>query len=431
MKRKIALLSFILFNVMSSMTNAQDDALTNSTIIRMAKAKLADDLIIDEIKNSRVNFNLSRDSIIVLQNEKVSAKVIQAMRDVSPPVPQGTAPAVDFVAPDSPVIPGKIEQPSSQVAQPVPDNKAEGMKTETAVPEPGKKDDPKTNPGAVGYVIPLKELITLYSGEFNSLSELIGAWDKKVKASLDEGSTRLENLRQNEKQLFDKINADSKRFSDEIKKLKENLTEERGEYMEFEDNMISDGLRMLKELESKGKDINRSISNKFGEVSQAVKKSDAELSLEGTSESFPVPDHVVDISRTSYLAPVNELLFFYRNEISDINELISIWNEKVISAMREDEDLRKKLDPLLAEITSLQSDQKTNRKKIAELKDQCSELEKERKRLGQKIKKDSSDLAKTLDDRCKDVLGSLGERLEDITENIKYLYQDSFTYRSI
>jgi chromosome segregation ATPase len=111
--------------------------------------------------------------------------------------------------------------------------------------------------------------------------------------------------------------------------------------------------------------------------------------------------------------------------------MISTWNEKVISAIQEDAAVRKKLDPLLAEITSLQSDQKTNRKRIAELKDQCSELEKERKRLGQKIKKDSSDLAKTLDDRCKDVLGSLEERLEDITENIKYLYQDSFTYRII
>jgi hypothetical protein len=55
------------------------ETLTNSSIINMVKAKLPDDKIINMINSSKVDFNLSVDSIISLTNQDVSSAVITAM----------------------------------------------------------------------------------------------------------------------------------------------------------------------------------------------------------------------------------------------------------------------------------------------------------------------------------------------------------------
>jgi hypothetical protein len=55
--------------------------LTNSTIINLVKEKLSDDLIINLINSSRVNFNVSVDSMIFLSNQNVSSSVIKAMKN--------------------------------------------------------------------------------------------------------------------------------------------------------------------------------------------------------------------------------------------------------------------------------------------------------------------------------------------------------------
>jgi len=57
------------------------DVLTNTTIINLVKAEVSDDLIINLINNSNVNFNLSIDSMIYLSNQNVSSTVIMAMKN--------------------------------------------------------------------------------------------------------------------------------------------------------------------------------------------------------------------------------------------------------------------------------------------------------------------------------------------------------------
>lgn len=57
------------------------DILTNSTIINLVKTKLSDDLIINLINSSGVNFNMSVDSMIFLSNQNVSSAVIMAMKN--------------------------------------------------------------------------------------------------------------------------------------------------------------------------------------------------------------------------------------------------------------------------------------------------------------------------------------------------------------
>jgi hypothetical protein len=54
--------------------------LTNQNIIDLVENKLSDDLIVNIISHSKVNFNLSVDSMVELSNQQVSSKVIMAMK---------------------------------------------------------------------------------------------------------------------------------------------------------------------------------------------------------------------------------------------------------------------------------------------------------------------------------------------------------------
>jgi len=57
------------------------EILTNSSVIKMVKSNLSDDLIINVINSSIVNFNTSIDSIISLSSQNVSSPVIKAMKN--------------------------------------------------------------------------------------------------------------------------------------------------------------------------------------------------------------------------------------------------------------------------------------------------------------------------------------------------------------
>ena len=102
MKKVLSLLLIALFAV--NYLHAQtSDALTNTTIIKMVKGKLSDELIIDEINSSKVNFDLNIESLTVLSNANVSEKVIQAMRTANgiqnPGTPTATLPPASNTTP--------------------------------------------------------------------------------------------------------------------------------------------------------------------------------------------------------------------------------------------------------------------------------------------------------------------------------------------
>lgn len=60
---------------------ARSEVLTNATISDLVKARLADEVIINLIKNSRVNFDLSETAIQTLTGQGVSPAVIDAMKN--------------------------------------------------------------------------------------------------------------------------------------------------------------------------------------------------------------------------------------------------------------------------------------------------------------------------------------------------------------
>jgi len=77
--KKFVLVLFLSFIAVNQICAQPSEKLTNSTILKMVKAKLSDDLIIGEINSSEVRFELSADSVNYLKKENVSSYVIQAM----------------------------------------------------------------------------------------------------------------------------------------------------------------------------------------------------------------------------------------------------------------------------------------------------------------------------------------------------------------
>lgn len=59
----------------------EKEVLTNSSITKMVKAKLSEDVIVNKIRDSKTNFDLSTDSLIKLKETGVSDNIINAMQN--------------------------------------------------------------------------------------------------------------------------------------------------------------------------------------------------------------------------------------------------------------------------------------------------------------------------------------------------------------
>src|SRR5216683_6206718 len=68
----------------ASASLAKPEALTNSDVLKMVEAKLADDLIVSKIKSSPGDFDTSIDAILKLKAAGVSDAVIHAMVEATP-----------------------------------------------------------------------------------------------------------------------------------------------------------------------------------------------------------------------------------------------------------------------------------------------------------------------------------------------------------
>ncbi len=449
--RKLILVLITAILVASNLYSQSNDVLTNSTIIKMVKARLSDELIIDEIKNSPTRFNVSADSIKILTENNVSATVIKAMQAVtgnktetvntaSISSAEKTADAIsgnaEPVKPDNTI---SVEKPAAKAEKVADDLKKESP--EPPVPptaKPVAETRPETTEGetflserAVGYVLPVTELIKFYDSEIATLQGTIKTWDSKIRLSISDGNKIKEKITGLGKEITSRKNEDSRGFTDEIVVLKDKLDEYRESYLQFENNMVADGLKLAKEIEGYSSKLDKSLANIYGEVSQNVRKTNPDPSQVKAPDKITAAKEKINEDVVAYIAPLSEMLFFFQNEKSAIHLIIKSWNEKVIEISRKDKEILNEMEPLKKEMTSLQSDQKKNKKQIAELKDQIAEKEKERKRIAQQMSDESEELAKYLTARCKTVQSSVRERITDIIENIKYSYQDSFTYKSI
>ena len=277
----------------------------------------------------------------------------------------------------------------------------------------------------ISFVLPVKDLITFFDKESNTLSGIIKEWDQQIKKSIVSINLIKEKNLQIENELTEKKNADSKGYTNEIITLKKNLTESRGNYKISKNKILSDGLNIINKLKTIGKELDGSVNDKFNDISRAVKSSNPKPSTAIISQSTPTPISKIDLDVINYINPTKELLFFCQNEMISLQNTIILWNKKAEDIIHQDTGLSMKLELLKMELEKSEMNKKQNKADISLLKKQIAAIDKDRKKLAKQMDADSSELSSYLKQNCAEVKNTLKERFIDIIENINYTYQEN------
>jgi uncharacterized coiled-coil DUF342 family protein len=400
MKRRLSVILTGLL-IVSFIQAQPGETLTNSAIIKMVKAKLSSELIIDVIQSSTVLFDLNENAIKNLESENVTPQVIEAMK----------------MARDAQAS----EKNVTGVAPVLKTDKA------SAIPVAVKQKDevqPTQVLEALNYVAPIKELVTYYQKEIKLLDGTITDWDTKIRNDLKEVNEINEQITQLESDLREKKNADSKAYSTEILALKKKLSEYRVNYKQLKTKLLTDGQNITKKLTDMSSEKARSISKEYDEVSQLVKSANTDP---GTGENaVPITFTGLNINdnTTYYMTPATEMLIWHQNEIDELQNLVKKWNPRVKEIIQKDAELKTKLEPVNSKLDEYKANSKKYKTEIASLKKQRDGIEKERKQLAGQMENDSKELADYLKKISTEIQNSVKERFTDIIGNINYSYQE-------
>lgn len=446
--KKIVFVLLAMIFVGSSIYAQTADILTNSSIVKMVKAKLSDDLILDMILTSEVQFDVSNDAINKLKAEQVSDPVIEAMKAAARSqqkqvsaepaeipnqnIPDAPAtPLVPVVTTAAVVTPAALQNPPVQVEvtatpkaepaqpQPQPQPLTPGAKKTTVEPtEPAPVVD------ALSYVIPIKGLVEYYENEFVSLSAEIARWDKQIKDSVEAINRINGQINLLEAELRTKKNADSKKYSAEILALKTKLDMQRARYKQAKTNMLQNGENICKKLEDISSAKASSISDKYGVARQQIKDTKIEPSRVGSAVPVTFTKLRIFDNTTKFLSPLSEMLVWHQNEIDELYKIAVQYNAKVKDVVAQDAELMKQLEPVNSKLNEYKTDTKKYKQEIATLKKQKSALEKQRKLVSDSMEKDSNELADALKLLRTEIQASAKERFTDIIANITFLFQE-------
>lgn len=491
MKKIYPVLFFLLFA--ATFLHAQTtEVLTNATIVKMVKAKLSDDIIIDEIGSTKANFDVSASALKVLAEQQVSEAVIQAMKKaagpqanientaptppaaatsmiqvasipvkdtlkqapavVTPTNPTQSQPATTTTAPAAaaPTAP-QYDTPASAVIAASPVQVKEEKNTPlqslstTETREPGQlRIESTTNGGndailiektpftlhAYSYVYPAKDLISFYNNQFSKLAQLITDWNNKLQKSLSKEQESLDAIHGLEKELRDQKNADAKPFSKDIVALQSKLTDTWLKHKSIKKDIYTEGKALVADMQKVSKETGSSIASQFKDISRNVKSVNSDPAAGPKEPPVVIATQKFGQDVTGFFAPVTMILVLYQNEIADIQQFISQWNEKVMNSFQQDSILRKQLEPLQSEMDQYQStskqDQKLKKKEISSLKKQIDAIEKNRKSLAKQMDSDSGKLADTINKMSEEAQVVVKQRFDDIILSIDHYYKDKF-----
>lgn len=390
--------------------NAQNpETLTNSSVVKMSKANLSDELITDMIQNSPVRFDLSTGAVRSLEDEGVTAVVIQSMKSAAAKKTETGRPA-----------------PATEKKVTPPPVKSESEALEPSAYEPSKESE-TVSLVALSYVGPLTELIKFNEIKFKGLEITLSEWDNKVRGYVADINKVKDQMLQVENELRMMKNSDTKSFDGDILSLKGKLDAYRKNYGQTKDIMIKGGGTIVKNLESISSVAARDISKAYSEASQQVGSANANPASGEKAITLTYTNREVNCSGVSYIVYLTEMLAWHQNEIKALTVVINEWNPRVIEKISMDEQLRSQLEPIESRLQELSSNQKQNKAEISTLKKQVSEIEKSRKKLADQMKGDAKDLASFIKQMSQKNQDSLKERYTDIIENITYSFGENLS----
>ncbi len=432
----------------------------------MTKANLSDAVIIDLIRNSELNFDLSDEGLKIMAGEGVSSAVLDVMKEATaysaagsvtykPAAAEAPATAEEVTeevaeefASEIPEVAEIAHEIAEVVPEKIPEEVAEEI-TEEVVEEPEEEVEEEVTPSAgvqaeepvdlaesvvpasesmsvtlevLNYVAPLAELIRFNETEFKTLEVNISEWDKQVRTLLADINKVKDQMSMVENELRDKKNADTRTFTADIMALKKKLDIYRKNYQQSKEIMADGGQKILKKIEAEMTARVRNLSKAYSTAGQMIGSSDTDPSAGERSVEFYYDKKEISQATTPYMSYATDMLFWYRNEMTEIANTINEWNPRVFRILKEDENLRNQLDSMERKIEELKLNSKLNKDEISSLKKQVSTIEKGRKRLAGQMKDDARELASQLKQVSQRNQDSVKERFADIIENTTYSF---------
>lgn len=410
MKRYILLI--LAGSLITVFLQAQDqEILTNSSVIKMSKAKLSEELITDMISSSPVNFDLSDNALRNMAADGVSPAVIKSMKDTG----------------------GHRIQPSEKSV--VTDAKPKALTENQLLSEPDQSQtgfEPSATletlqVSALNYVAPLTGLIKFNEDQFSNLERAVSELDSKVRGYISDVNKVKGQIRDVENELRQRKNSDTKNFSADILTLKGKLAMYRKSYSQSKGIMVKGGENIVKNIEELGKNSVRNISKSYSEAAQQISSSDSDPASGEKKVTVSYSTKNITDKTVSYILYLTEMLAWYQNEVKEICKVINDWNPRVSETISEDASLQLKLEPLQKRLDELKANSRENKKEISDLKKQVSEIEKERKKLSDRMKDDAKELAAYIKQMNQKNQVAMEERFADIVDEITYSFGEKLS----
>ncbi len=440
---------------MTVLLHAQSaETLTNGSIIKLTKARLSEELIIDMIKTSPVSFDLSSSGLKNLMEANVTLKVIDVMKSTAgsqtsntsnqisgtksassvtgKPVESGESHTTTNAVQDKTSKPEKLQSKEPK-EQPIPVKQTEPVTDKVLPPASESKatasPTQKISVEAYNYVSPLVDLIKFHENEISSLEKIISDWDKQVRNYVIDINSSEEQMTRVENELRQKKNADTKSFGNDITALKGTLKTSREKYRESKDRMLKGGEEITKKLDAIKNDRLHSLGKAYSEAGQDVESSNSGPSVGEIKVTFEYTGKNINTDTSGEIVYVTEMLTWYQNEILNLIGIINNQNPKVRQIIQDDAALKKQLDPLEEKLNQLKTNAKQNKTEISSLKKEISRIEKDRNKLSDKMKDESKELASNLKQISQKNEDSVKERFTDIIENITYSFQEKLSLK--
>jgi hypothetical protein len=458
----------ILFVFAANLLQAQPDAaITNQSVIKMVKAKLSEEIILDMISNSPVDFDLSFDSINALLDAGVPPTVIKAMelsqygrpraREEAIMMESEIPVAVAAPKPEEPEITQEKTPPEphtmkdSMPALRLTSGKVDAypskdtLKIQTLrltekpapalpiVPQDNNPPIPQNEQSAfvintIAYVDPVKSLIIFLDEQTISILLFIKRWDNLIKKSLEEEKNLQDTIIATDRHLIAKKSATDQPFTREITEMKSNLSLLRAQHKQLKNAIIADGKTLATELKSLSGETDKLITAKFSQACKNIKNAQADPSAVYFSTNISIPKQEISREIVHHVAPVSIVPAFFQNKINALIGASALWNAQAKKIIAQDSVLKNQLEPLEKELSQYLASPKQNQKKlkdeISSLKKQCDNISKQRKSLAKQMEEDRTACSDAMKKTGEEIRNLIRARFADAMENIEFSYED-------
>ncbi len=128
---------------------------------------------------------------------------------------------------------------------------------------------------------------------------------------------------------------------------------------------------------------------------------------------------LAEVKGVGYVAPLDNLLAFYRQELGDAEKVIARWNSRAEKMMKTEKELMDEVQSLQREMDQKQKeDAKRYKREVKQIDKRIKQLEKSHKGLKKEMAGEAKELAKELKLLAKDIQGAVSDKYDQVAQEV-------------